>query len=68
MVSPINENAAAVAIQVSSSDVNPVAPSGTASKLRDYVIKNNYSGFIQFCQYLHIGPGILSFGGDVFRL
>jgi hypothetical protein len=25
-------------------------------------------GFFYFCQYLHIGAGILSFGGDVFRL
>ena len=24
--------------------------------------------FFNFCQYLHIGAGILSFGGDVFRL
>ena len=24
--------------------------------------------FFYFCQYLHIGTGILSFGGDVFRL
>ena len=27
-----------------------------------------YSGIFYFCQYLHIGAGILSFGGDVFRL
>ena len=26
------------------------------------------SGIFYFCQYLHIGAGILSFGGDVFRL
>ena len=26
-----------------------------------------YSGIFYFCQYLHIGAGILSFGGDVFR-
>ena len=25
-----------------------------------------YSGIFYFCQYLHIGMGILSFGGDVF--
>ena len=25
-----------------------------------------YSGIFYFCQYLHIGAGILSFGGDVF--
>ena len=33
--------------------------------------KNSHSaivGFFIFCQYLHIGAGILSFGGDVFRL
>ena len=29
---------------------------------------NSYSGIFYFCQYLHIGAGILSFGGDVFRL
>ena len=28
----------------------------------------SYSGIFYFCQYLHIGAGILSFGGDVFRL
>ena len=28
----------------------------------------NYSGIFYFCQYLHIGAGIISFGGDVFRL
>ena len=27
-----------------------------------------YSGIFQFCQYLHIGAGIVSLGGDVFRL
>ena len=27
-----------------------------------------YSGIFYFCQNLHIGAGILSFGGDVFRL
>ena len=27
-----------------------------------------YSGIFYFCQYLHIGAGTLSFGGDVFRL
>ena len=26
----------------------------------------NYSGIFYFCQYLHIGAGILSFEGDVF--
>ena len=32
-------------------------------------INKNYSGiFFYFCQYLHIGAGILSFGGHVFRL
>ena len=25
-------------------------------------------GFFYFCQYLHIGAGILSFRGDVFRM
>ena len=28
----------------------------------------NYSGIFYFCQYLHIGAGILSLGGDVLRL
>ena len=28
--------------------------------------KNYIVGFFKFCQYLHIGAGILSFGGDVF--
>ena len=27
-----------------------------------------YSGIFYFCQYLHMGVGILSFGGYVFRL
>ena len=31
-------------------------------------LPNCYSGIFYFCQYLHIGAGILSFGGDVFRL
>ena len=32
------------------------------------IVKAYYSGIFYFCQYLHIGAGILSFGGDVFRL
>ena len=32
---------------------------------RDHL--SNYSGIFYFCQYLHIGAGILLFGGDVFR-
>ena len=30
-------------------------------------IENSYSGIFYFCQYLHIGAGILSFGRDVSR-
>ena len=33
-----------------------------------YHLNGCYSGIFYFCQYLHIGAGILSFGGDVFRL
>ena len=41
-------------------DVNSKWP-----KLRGHI---SYSGIFYFCQYLHIRAGILSFGGDVFRL
>ena len=37
---------------------------GSLGKTRVVIIV----GFFYFCQYLHIGAGILSFGGDVFRL
>ena len=35
----------------------------------DYKVRTDLIvGFFYFCQYLHIGAGILSFGADVFRL
>ena len=48
-------------------------PMCTAAQISATISKDSrnqcYSGdFFYFCQYLHIGAGILSFGGDVFRL
>ena len=48
----------------------------SAYRMSDHIVSywtqfkrdKNYSGIFYFCQYLHIGEGILSFGGDVFRL
>ena len=39
---------------------------GILQYLKAYSKNVDYSEIFYFCQYLHIGAGILSFGGDVF--
>ena len=53
-------------LYVSLNDLGLIQKSITVHRLGAN-FKDFYSGIFYFCQYLHIGTGILSFGGDVFR-